>query len=117
MPNTDRIAQLLGDIHLLSPSLAELVQAVRTLALGLNPDVTEEVKYGGILFSAPQPFCGIFAYRQHVTLEFSNGAALTDQFKVLDGKGKFRRHIKLLTLDDVTGKHVLAYLRLAHQAQ
>ncbi|MDP1636226.1 MAG: DUF1801 domain-containing protein, partial [Gallionellaceae bacterium] len=113
--NTERIARLLEDIRLLSEDRYKLVQAVRKLALDLG-GISEEVKYGGILFAAGKPFCGIFSYANHVSLEFSAGAALPDKHKVLEGDGKLRRHIKLVTIQDVKGKHVSDYLALAHKA-
>ncbi|MBA3595351.1 MAG: DUF1801 domain-containing protein [Polaromonas sp.] len=61
-------------------------------------------------------FCGIFSYTKHVSLEFSEGAALPDKFKVLEGEGKFRRHIKLSSIEDVSEKYVREYLVLALRA-
>lgn len=113
--STDRVARLLEDIRSLSDDRYKLVQSVRKLVLGLD-GVSEEVKYGGILFSAGKPFCGIFSYANHVSLEFSNGAALPDRHKVLEGDGKLRRHIKLTNMQDVKSKHVSDYLALAHKA-
>jgi hypothetical protein len=112
----DRVQKLLQDIRLLDETRFELVQSLRELILGLSPSVSEEVKYGGLLFSADQPFCGIFSYAKHVSLEFGEGASLPDKFKVLEGQGKLRRHIKLLTPEDIRAKHVRAYLRLALKA-
>ncbi|PKO34214.1 MAG: hypothetical protein CVU34_09385 [Betaproteobacteria bacterium HGW-Betaproteobacteria-7] len=112
----DRIAQLLDDIRLLDQARFELVQSLRELVLGLAPAISEEVKYGGILFSAAKPFCGIFSYAKHVSLEFGSGAALPDRFEVLEGEGKLRRHIKLSSVQDISKKHVGEYLLLALQA-
>ena len=111
-PN-ERISRLLEDIRLLDPARYELVQALRELVLGLSPSVTEEVKYGGFLFSAGKPFCGVFSYAKHVSVEFGAGASLPDTFNVLEGEGKFRRHIKLASRDEIASKHVPEYLALA----
>jgi hypothetical protein len=108
-----RVEQLLADIAQSHPSHHQLLQAVRKLILKLGSDVREEVKYGGILFACEQPFCGLFAYTQHVTLELGEGAHLPDDFQVLEGKGKQRRHIKLLSPADIQDKHVEHYLALA----
>lgn len=108
-----RVTQLLADISQANPAHHQLMQAVRKLILKLGTDVRDEVKYGGILFACVQPFCGLFAYTQHVTLELGDGAHLPDDFQVLEGKGKQRRHIKLLSLADIEGKHVEHYLVLA----
>lgn len=113
---TDRIEKLLEDIRLLDEERFELVQSLRKLVLGLDASVSEEVKYGGILFSAGKSFCGIFSYAKHVSLEFSEGASLPDEHKALEGEGKLRRHIKLAAAQDIAAKHVPAYLASAFQA-
>ncbi|WP_431151005.1 DUF1801 domain-containing protein [Acidovorax facilis] len=109
----DRVHKLLQDIRQRNPDQYSVLQGARALVLALGPDVREEVKYGGILFSAPASFCGLFAYTQHVSLEFGDGAQLADEFKVLEGAGKQRRHIKLHTPEDLAAKQVAHYLGLA----
>lgn len=113
---TDRIAKLLEDIRLVNEDRFELVQALRKLILGFGDAIAEEVKYGGLLFSAGKPFCGVFSYANHVSLEFSAGAALPDKHKMLEGDGKMRRHIKLSTIQDIDSKHVRDYIALALKA-
>jgi hypothetical protein len=114
--SAERIAKLLEDIRLLDSGRFELVQALREIILDLDSSISEEVKYGGFLFSAEKQFCGIFSYAKHVSLEFGAGASLPDKFKVLEGEGKLRRHIKLSSAHDITGKHVREYLVLALKA-
>ncbi|MFY0663758.1 MAG: DUF1801 domain-containing protein [Natronospirillum sp.] len=92
-----------------------MAERIRELALSAGAGVTEEVKYGGILFSAGQSFCGVFAYAKHVSVEFSHGADLPDPHGVLEGTGKFRRHIKLHALADIADKHVSDYIEHAMQ--
>jgi hypothetical protein len=113
---TDRIAKLLEDIRLVNEDHFELIQALRKLILGFGDAVAEEVKYGGLLFFAGKPFCGVFSYANHISLEFSAGAALPDKHKVLEGGGKLRRHIKLTTIQDIESKHVSDYIALALKA-
>ena len=112
----DRISKLLEDIRLLDGGRFELVQALREIILGLDSSISEEVKYGGFLFSAEKPFCGVFSYAKHVSLEFGDGASLLDRFHVLEGEGKLRRHIKLSSPQDITDKHVSEYLVWALKA-
>lgn len=114
--SAERIAKLLEDIRLVSDDRFKLVQSLRKLVLSLDSPVTEEVKYGGFLFSADKPFCGIFSYANHVSLEFGAGASLPDKHKVLEGEGKLRRHIKLSSLSDIESKHVRDYVILALKA-
>lgn len=112
----NRVSKLLDDIRLLDEQRCQLVQVLRQAVLDLDPAITEEVKYGGLLFSAAKPFCGIFSYSKHVTLEFGDGAALPDPHGVLEGEGKLRRHIKLYSEQDLSARHVREYLQLAFRA-
>nr|WP_315472546.1 DUF1801 domain-containing protein [uncultured Undibacterium sp.] len=112
----DRVAALLQDLSLVNEYNHALVQAVRHLVLSLGKDVAEEVKYGGILFSRSQAFCGVFAYTNHISLEFGDGANLPDVYGFLEGKGKQRRHIKLTTLDEIKDRQISHYVQLAYAA-
>ena len=112
-----RVEQLLTDLNQTHPAQHSLLCALRTLILDLGPQVSEEVKHGGILFAGAQPFCGIFAYSRHVSLEFGDGATLADPYGVLEGSGKQRRHIKLVQPADIADKHVAHYLQAAFAGQ
>lgn len=65
------------------------------MALASGPAITEDVKYGGILFASRTDFCGVIVYTNHLTLEFDDGSTLPDPHSVLAGKGKLRRHIRI----------------------
>ncbi|PYC47057.1 hypothetical protein DI396_12655 [Litorivita pollutaquae] len=70
------------------------------------PDVETLPKYGGTLYTLRPSekegqFCGIFPYKDHVQLAFSNGTALEDPNHVLSGTGKFRRHINFSDLQAI----------------
>lgn len=104
---------LLDDLRLHRGALFPIVAHLRALALASGPQITEEIKYGGILFASRTGFCGVFAYQNHVTLEFSEGNQLPDPHGVLAGKGKFRRHIRIDTEDDIKTKHVEEYVKAA----
>jgi len=106
----------LEDIRLHSETNHRIVEAVRALVNKTFESVSEEVKYGGILLSSGVPFGGIFAYSEHVSVEFGSGAKIDDQFGHLEGTGKGRRHVKLRSVADVESKRLAEYLRLAHQA-
>ncbi|MCP2040948.1 hypothetical protein L1281_001538 [Neisseria sp. HSC-16F19] len=111
-----KVQHLLDDWQATQPDLYTIAAAVRTLILQNFDDVSEEVKYGGILFAAPVPFGGVFVYKQHVTVEFGAGAQMDDPYGLLEGKGKGRRHLKLHTLADIQNKHLTDYLSLAVSA-
>ena len=114
--NQRRVDHFLDDLRLADEERFQLVDRLRKLILGAVPNVSEEIKYGGILFSAGPPFCGVFSYEKHVSLEFGRGAELPDRHRVLEGEGKLRRHIKLETGQDLFRKNVREYVVLAHAA-
>lgn len=92
-----------------------IVSRVREIVQQSGPAISGEIKYGGILFSSRAAFCGVFPYAGHVTLEFSEGAALPDPHRMLLGQGKLRRHIKLFSVSDIEDRHVADYVALARQ--
>lgn len=108
-----KVEALLRDLQLTHPDLHALVKAVRNVVRAVAAKASERVMYGGILFYAPEQFCGVFAYFAHVTMEFGRGAELEDARGALEGKGKFRRHIKLQTLADIESKHLKDYIAQA----
>ena len=110
------VQALLEDVRLLNEEQFQIVEAVRTLAKRTIKPLSEEVKYGGILFASGVQFGGVFAYKEHVSVEFSHGAKITDSERHLEGAGKGRRHIKLRTIGDITVKKLAVYLPLALEA-
>ena len=115
MNDEKKVKQLLGDLGLTNPTGYDLVQETRKVIYSVLPKASERVMYGGILFAAPEQFCGVFAYTEHVSIEFSRGCDLTDPYHVLEGSGKLRRHIKVHVIADLKAKHVRAYIKQAHQ--
>ena len=110
------IENLLEDIRLINQAHYELVEAIRALVKQNFTSCAEEVKYGGILFSSGIQFCGIFAYKEHVSVEFGSGASIKDPFGYLQGAGKMRRHLKLFSIADIQQKKLADYLDLALEA-
>jgi hypothetical protein len=114
---TKSVQALVDDMRLLSEDHYNLVQSVRALAKKTLKSVDEEVKYGGILFSSGGvQWGGVYAYKEHVTVEFSRGASIVDPHGLLEGSGKGRRHLKLKMVGDIGAKHVADYLKLGVSA-
>lgn len=113
---TKSVQELLDDVRLIGDEPFTLVESVRNLVKKTISPVTEEVKYGGILFASGVQFCGVFAYKQHVSVEFGSGAKIADTFGHLEGGGKGRRHIKLHSAKDIKAKELAHYLPLALDA-
>ena len=110
------VQDLLEDIRLVSERNYEIVEAVRVLVKTTFETTSEEVKYGGILFTSGVQFGGVFAYKAHVTVEFRNGAKINDPFGFLEGTGKGRRHVKLMTASHIQNKNLAQYLAIALKA-
>lgn len=110
---TKSIQALLEDIRLLSEENYQVVEAVRARVRKTFNAATEEVKYGGILFTADVQFCGVFAYKEHVSVEFGSGAKIKDTLGHLEGSGRGRRHVKLRSVADIQSKSLAEYLPLA----
>jgi hypothetical protein len=110
------VQELLEDIRFVSAQNFEIVEAIRALVKKTMGSPSEEVKYGGILFASGAQFAGVFAYKEHVTVEFRNGAKIMDPFGFLEGTGKGRRHVKLMSVAQIKDKNLAHYLLLALQA-
>lgn len=100
----------------------EIAGRLKTLVLSVAPDAEFVAKYGGtIVQSGPgQPksqFCGVFELKNHVSLEFTNGAQLDDPKKILEGSGKHRRHLKFVSLEDIDAKQSKDFLGQAYRLQ
>lgn len=94
----------------------DIAQAVKALVTQIAPTTSFVVKYGGEVFvpdvDTPNAFVGgVFIYKDHVSVEFSDGASLTDPRRRLEGKGKARRHLKLTAVRDVEDKDLASYLQ------
>lgn len=106
-----KIQDFLSDLQLRSKNHYDIVIAVRKLFLESNSDLTEEIKYGGLLFGSNKKLVGgIFSYSKHISIEFSEGASFNDPYSLLEGKGKYRRHIKLESVEDIEIKKVATYI-------
>jgi hypothetical protein len=110
---TRSVQSLLEDIRFMSEERHGIVEAVRDLVHKTVDGVSEEVKYGGILFTSGVQFCGVFAYTQHVSVEFRKGADISDVHAHLEGAGKGRRHLKLRSMGEIEDKKLAQYLALA----
>ena len=91
---------------------------IKEIVEQIAPDVRFLPKYGGeALVHGPESdekfVSGIYVYKDHVSLEFSQGASFGDSDGRLKGKGKCRRHLKFATVEDVTGKYAKGFLRQA----
>jgi hypothetical protein len=92
--------------------------ALDAIIRAVAPDVSLVPKYGGTLYTLwPEQkegqFCGIFPYKAHVQLAFSEGAMLADPDRVLEGTGKFRRHVNFTAVSEIDEGVIAALLKEA----
>lgn len=108
-----KVDDFFSDLALSDPEKQRIAVALRTEIKRQAKTAEERVMYGGILYFLDQPFCGIFSYKSHVTLEFSNGYQFEDKAGVLEGSGKLRRHIKFKQASEIIDKHTALYIEQA----
>ncbi|MBN2026869.1 MAG: DUF1801 domain-containing protein [Actinobacteria bacterium] len=106
------IENFISDSLLLDEEKGEIITSLRELVLGAFPQSEEKIKYGGLVFIVDNRlFCGVFPRKDHVSMEFDNGALMSDPHGLLEGGGKHRRHLKLSRLEDIEDKKAGYYLR------
>lgn len=108
------VEKYLEDLQLISGEFYPLVLQLRNLFLKNSDELLESIKYGGIIYSKNGDLIGgIFTYKKHISVEFSYGYKLTDTDSLLEGKGKYRRHLKLVSISDMQNKKVENYIQNA----
>ena len=95
-----------------------ITEALFDLVADIAPDASTREMYGGTVFEAEHGvpatlMGGVFAAKSHVTLELSHGADFDDPRGLLEGKGKFRRHLKLTSIDDIVAKDCAGFIAQA----
>ena len=96
----------------------QLTGEIDSIIEEICPGAGRRSMYGGIVFeleagNSKTLVCGHFVYKNHVSLEFSKGNELRDPNGVLEGKGKYRRHIKLTRQSDIDQKFVRSMIEQA----
>lgn len=92
-----------------------LIEVITEIA----PDAVLVNRYGGLVFEAQAGvhrsiFCGIFEFTAHVGLEFNRGAQLGDPDGLLEGNGRYRKHIKLRSVEDIAARGVAGFVAQAY---
>ncbi|HIQ38153.1 MAG TPA: DUF1801 domain-containing protein [Desulfocapsa sulfexigens] len=106
-----KVQGLINDIEMYDSDKYQLLMNLRDLAFHHHPKTQERVMYGGIMFSLVNDYGGIFVRKNHISFEFTSGNEFQDPEKLLEGKGKFRRHLKLRSLEDIENKKVSYYIQ------
>ncbi|TQV85363.1 DUF1801 domain-containing protein [Aliikangiella coralliicola] len=111
---SEKVNQFIEDTQFQSPEKYEILVSLRKLIKQAGPHLIEGIKYGGLIYSCSNTLrCGIFVYKNHLSVEFGQGAEFLDPDKILEGKGKYRRHIKISEIDDIEKKKVGNFVKKA----
>ncbi len=112
--SNEKVNNFIADIQLSSPEQFEILMSIRDIFFNLNEDLIEGIKYGGLVFNISNTLiAGIYIYKKHISIEFSNGADFIDVENVLDGGGKKRRHLKIFTNSDILQKNSEYFIKQA----
>lgn len=91
-----------------------IAQALRKLVKRVAPDLQETVKWGnGCWVKGSAPVSYVYSAPDYLQFGFFGGSALEDPLGLLEGKGKFVRHIKLHKTSDIDERALAALLRQA----
>jgi hypothetical protein len=105
-----KIINFLDSLKMLDVEKHKILEKLRVLIFDSYPDISERMQYGGILFSLDDDVAGLFAYTHHISLEFGHGATFNDPNNLLEGKGKYRRHLKFTSMEEIEKKQTIFYI-------
>lgn len=110
----DLIENFIQNVWFVDEEKGEILTSLRKMILEISSNAQEEIKYGGLVFNVDAKLiCGIFIRKKHISLEFSFGMLMSDTDKYLEGKGKYRRHLKIFDKKDIKNKKVESYVAQA----
>jgi len=109
-----KVESFLTDIQVTFPDRFETLQKIRRIFHQQNSGFSENIKYGGLVFHLSNELvAGIFSYKNHISVELGNGANFTVPSGLLEGKGKMRRHLKIVEITDIDNKKVEFFIKQA----
>lgn len=105
--DNENVQKFLNEICIIDDKKSIVLNSLREIILSNFPNSNERIMYGGIMFSLNDEFySGLFVRKSHISLEFSKGYLMTDPHNFLEGNGKYRRHLKIRSKEDVVSKEV-----------
>ena len=97
-----------------TPRNQAVIRALRTFVKRVAPQLQESVKWGnGCWIQGKAPVAYVYSAPDHVQFGFFGGSALKDPMGLLNGKGKFVRHIRVGKRSDIDEIAFGALLRQA----
>ncbi len=109
---SDKIKKFLSDIETVSPERARLAKKLRDMYVSSHPNLTENFIYGGIgIYFGKKLLGGVWIYAKHISVIFGEGYRIKNIDNILEGGGKFRRHIKIFSGKDIKEKKVALFIQ------
>ncbi|MCD4817608.1 MAG: DUF1801 domain-containing protein [Candidatus Cloacimonetes bacterium] len=109
----EKVQEFLDEIMMIDDEKFKILQILREIVFANYPKTEERIMYGGIMFSFEEDFGGLFIRKNHISFEFINGFTMNDPKKLLEGTGKYRRHLKIKNLADIENKEVDFFVKQA----
>jgi hypothetical protein len=92
----------------------KIIRALRTFVKGVQPELREAVKWGnGCWIGSKGPVAYVYSDTGYVQFGFFNGAALKAPKGLLEGKGRYVRHIKVHDPAEIDRRTFAALLKQA----
>jgi len=108
------VQKFLDEIKIVDAEKSDILIETRQIIFNFFPKTDERIMYGGIVFFLnDEMFSGLFLNKKHVTLEFSKGFQMKDPHDFLEGRGKYRRHLKIRTMEDLVNNDVRFFVQQA----
>ena len=111
--------ELVADIE---PSLAAIARRLRAVIRGVDKSTVETVRLGDNAATygvGPRKMTDGYTYimpmRGYINLGFYQGAMLADPDRLLEGTGKFMRHVKLRPGSDVDSVALMTLIETAYR--
>ena len=112
----EKVQEFLDELLKYKTESFNIITEIREIFLNTYPNTEEKIMYGGIVFYFDSEFYGgVFAYKKHISIEFSIGFLMNDPNKLLEGNGKYRRHLKIRSKDEILTKNVKSFIKQAIQ--
>ncbi len=97
-----------------SPRNRTIIRALRRFVKHAEPELVESVKWGnGCWLAGSEPVAYVYADAAWVQFGFLTGSSLTDPGGLLEGTGRYVRHIKVRKTGDIDRPAFGALLRQA----
>jgi hypothetical protein len=101
-----------------SPRNQKVIRALRAFVKRVSPKLQESVKWGnGCWILGKTPVAYVYSAPDFTQFGFFAGSSLKDPKRLLNGAGKFVRHIKVVKPSDIDEGAFAALLRQAAKAR